>query len=375
MPKPGEAEGRGIPWMGHPVRSSGGNTANRTDVEGRMTKRLGLVRSLASVALTATLAGCVFFASPEAGSKEPSSSAGGSASPVASSSPGASLPAASGPRTSPPGSSGPLTTGQLRVALVDQLGQRWYCDPDEYPVARFDQQQRAIDRFGEMRADVVNFEAAAASLGLDPNGAFTPEQKLAVYQLWKVLISIPLDPVDGEHYRFDYLAVPVGNATDGTRTTGTIDVNGVIAIDQQVPAGQPPCPICLALGTLIDTPAGPVAVELLRIGNPVWTTDAAGHRVAGVVIALGSTPAPPGHQVVNLVLADGRRVTASPGHPLADGRRLGDVRTGDIVDGSQVITASLSTYTGAETMDLVASGASGGYYAGGIPLRSTLAPH
>ena len=267
-----------------------------------------------------------------------------------------------------------MTAGQLRVALVDQLGQRWYCDPDEYPVARFDQQQRAIERFDEMRSDVDNFQAAATSLGLDPNGEFTPEQKLAVYQLWKVLLSIPLDPVDADRYRFDYVAVPVGNKTEGTRTTGTIDVNGVITIDQQVPAGQPPCPICLARGTLIDTPSGPVPVELLRIDDPIWTMDAAGNRVAGVVIALGSTPSPTGHQVVSLSLADGRRVTASPGHPLADGRRLGDVRAGDIVDGSAVVSALLVTYAGAETMDLVASGATGGYYAGGIPLGSTLSP-
>lgn len=328
-----------------------------------MTKRLRWVGWIATAALGATLAGCVFFPSPQAGSGQPTPS-GASASPTA------SQPASS----APPSSAGSLTTGQLRVALVNQLGPRWYCDPDEYPVARFDQQQRAIDRFDEMRADADNFGAAAANLGLDPNGDFTPAQKLAVYQLWKVLISIPLDPVDGEHFHFDYLAVPVGNKTEGTRTTGTIDVNGVITIDQQVPAGQPPCPICLALGTLIDAPSGPVAVERLRIGDPIWTMDAAGHRVAGVVIALGSTPAPTGHQVVDLVLADGRRVTASPGHPLADGRRLGDVRPGDIIDGSRVISAQLITYAGAETMDLVASGATGGYYAGGIPLGSTLSP-
>lgn len=323
-----------------------------------MTKRLGWFGWIAAATLGATLAGCVFFASPQAGSEQPSPPPGGSGLPSA----------------SQPPASAPLTTGQLRLALVDQLGERWYCDPDEYPVARFDEQQRAIERFDEMRADSDNFRAAAEKLGLDPNGEFTPEQKLAVYQLWKVLISIPLDPVDGDHYHFDYLAVPIGNNTEGTRTTGTIDAHGVITIDQQVPAGAPNCPICLARGTLIDGPSGPVPVERLRIGDPVWTMDSAGHRVAGVVIALGSTPAPPGHQVVSLRLADGRRVTASPGHPLADGRRLGDVRAGDVVDGSQVITAALVTYDGNETMDLVASGATGGYYAGGIPLRSTLSP-
>jgi hypothetical protein len=327
-----------------------------------MTKRLGWVGWIAAAALGATLAGCVFFATP--GASQPGASQPGASQPGSASQP---------PNGSPP-SSAPLTTGQLRVALVDQLGPRWYCDPDLYPVARADEQQQAIDRFDEMRADADNFRAAAASLGLDPNAEMTPEQKLAVYQLWKVLISIPLDPVDSEHYHFDYLSQPVGDATHGTRTTGTIDVHGVITIDEQVPAGAPPCPICLALGTSIDTLAGAVAVEQLRIGDPIWTRNAAGARVAGVVIALGSTASPPGHQVVSLRLADGRRVTASPGHPLADGRRLGALRPGDVVDGSKVITASLITYAGAETMDLVASGDTGAYYAGGIPLGSTLSP-
>src|SRR4029079_8701472 len=135
-------------------------------------------------------------------------------------------------------------------------------------------------------------------------------------------------------HRFDYIAQPVGGASEGTRTAGLIDEHGAITIEQQAPSGQPPCPICLARGTRIDTPNGAVAVERLRIGDPVWTVDAAGRRVAGIVIALGSTTAPPNHHVVALRLADGRELTASPGHPLPDGRLLGDLRVGGIVHGS-----------------------------------------
>jgi hypothetical protein len=104
----------------------------------------------------------------------------------------------------------------------------------------------------------------------------------------------------------------------------------------------------------------------------VWTLDAAGRRIAGTVIALGSTPAPAGHEVIGLRLEDGRSVAASPGHPLADGRRLGDLGVGDFVDGSRVVTADLVPYSGVETFDLVASGPTGAYLAGGIPLGSTI---
>jgi hypothetical protein len=98
----------------------------------------------------------------------------------------------------------------------------------------------------------------------------------------------------------------------------------------------------------------------------------AGRRIAGTVIAIGSTPAPAGHRVVRLELADGRSVLASPGHPLADGRLLGDLRAGDAVDGSRVLSADRIPYAGDDTYDLVASGPTGVYLAGGIPLGSTL---
>ena len=94
----------------------------------------------------------------------------------------------------------------------------------------------------------------------------------------------------------------------------------------------PPCPICLARGTMIATPRGEVAVEAIRPGDPVWTLDRSGHRIRAVVDRLiGSMPVPTGHEVVHLILADGRAVLVSPGHPLPDGRpsrpRAGDATT------------------------------------------------
>jgi hypothetical protein len=78
--------------------------------------------------------------------------------------------------------------------------------------------------------------------------------------------------------------------------------------------------------------------------------------------------------VIHLVLTDGRSVTASPGHPLADGRRLGELKAGDEVDGSTVVEATSLPYGGGETFDLVASGETGFYLSDGIPLDTTLTP-
>ena len=54
------------------------------------------------------------------------------------------------------------------------------------------------------------------------------------------------------------------------------------------------------------------------------------------------------------------------------GVHIVDLRVGDPVDGSHVIAADLIPYTGDDTYDLVASGPTGIYLAGGIPLGSTL---
>ena len=115
-----------------------------------------------------------------------------------------------------------------------------------------------------------------------------------------------------------------------------------------------------------------VAVEELRSGNIVWTADPLGRREVAVVLDAARVPAPPRHQVIHLVLHDGRELWASPGHPTADGRRLADLRTGDVVDGGRVETTERVDYEQAQTYDLLTSGWTGYYWANGILLGSTL---
>lgn len=280
---------------------------------------------------------------------------------------------ASSQPSSPPSTPGPtLPIAELKIRLVEQLGPLWYCDPDLYPVARADEADLAKQRFGEVQADADAFAAITSHTGLGA-GPFSDEQKLAIYRYWKQLKAIVLDPAEVAGIdRFDYLNRPAQGASEGRRTAGTIDAEGTVTIEQQAAAGEPNCPICLARGTRIATPDGEVKIEDIRVGTQVWSIDEAGRRFVARVVLVGRTPVPATHQVVRLVLDDGRVVRASPGHPLADGRPLGTIRAGDRVDDATVVSAILEAYDGGFTFDLLPDGTTRIYIADRVPLESTL---
>jgi len=262
-----------------------------------------------------------------------------------------------------------LTLAQLKYRVIDRFGPLWYCDPDFFPVARLDEGALADQRFPEIAKDAETFAAILTHLGYAASASYTADQRLAIYREWKMLGALRLDPL-GTAYHFTARFTPDGNS--GSLIDATIDPAGRITVASQIASGRPPCPICLARGTPIATPSGPVAVEDLRAGMAVWTADATGARVAGTVVAIGSMTAPADHEVVHLVLSDGRELRASPTHPLADGRRFGDLAAGDTVDGASVVAAERIGYASGTTFDLLPSGPTGTYWAGGVPLASTL---
>jgi hypothetical protein len=129
--------------------------------------------------------------------------------------------------------------------------------------------------------------------------------------------------------------------------------------------------ICLAADDRIATPTGPLPVAQLRPGMIVWTQDGAGRRIAAQVLRVSHKPAPSGHHVIRVVLSDGRTVEASPGHPTADGRHVGELRPGDLLDGSRVRAVQRVSYIG-DTWDLLPAGPTGAYWADDVLLGSTL---
>lgn len=266
-----------------------------------------------------------------------------------------------------------MSPAQVRYLLLDQLGPLHYCDPDEYPISHGDEPQKALAQFPLIQADVPTFEAILERAGLTGQTTFSDADKLQVYREWKVLNSIDAQPLGKDVFQFD--VTTEGDAASGQAThyQGTVDaVSGHISVASQDEVFGVSCPICLARGTLIDTPTGARPVNELAVGDPVWTVDAAGRRVASTVERVGSVPVPSTHEVVHLLLADGRMLDLSPGHPLTDGRRAGDLKPGDWVDGALVIGADLIDYDGGRTFDVLPAGDTGFYWAGGVLLASTL---
>ena len=151
-----------------------------------------------------------------------------------------------------------------------------------------------------------------------------------------------------------------------------LHIEGNTAVFEKKVDFNRPCPICLAKDTLIDTPSGKVAVQNLQKGDLVWTLNASGERMAATILEAAKTPAPATHQVVHVVLQDGRELLVSPGHPTADGRTVGEFAVGDILDGHKVISLTLVSYSEGYTYDILPSGPTGFYWANDILLGSTL---
>jgi hypothetical protein len=246
-----------------------------------------------------------------------------------------------------------------------------YCDPDEFPVGHGTPLANAQARLPTIRADRPAFEAILAHEGFSSTQSLSAEQLIAINEDYKKMQAIAPQPA-GDGYGFSVLVPQRGSDVAIWRLAGTVSHAGSVTIERRQIGQRPNCPICLAAGVRIDTPNGRTLVQDMHVGMPVWTTDRHGRPIVGVVVETGHMEAPFGHEVVRLTLADGRTVMASPGHPTADGRTVGDLQPGDRYDGSMVARVALIPYAGA-TWDLLPSGPTGAYFANGVLLGSTLA--
>jgi hypothetical protein len=256
----------------------------------------------------------------------------------------------------------------LKYKVLEQFPDFFFCDPDYYPIAREDEMVLAQRRFPELRANQEEFQAILNHTGLSDRTTFTDDQKLLIYREHKKLNAIYFELVND---KFQFQIQTGSEGQQGFFISGIIDGNSSIEIQEQNPS-FPTCPICLAAGILIDTPEGAVAVENLQVGDLVWTLDISGERIQAPILKTSRMVVPPTHQVIHVSLSDERELWASPGHPTADGRRLGDLKAGDVLDGARVEQVELVPYDLPATYDLLPSGNTDVYWANGILMGSTL---
>lgn len=262
---------------------------------------------------------------------------------------------------------------ELRYRLITYFGKPFFCDPDFYPIAREDEEVSAARHFPEIRAKAEVFGAILAHLGIPAKETYSREEQLRIWREYKLLQAISFTPGMEEangSYGFGIRIADAG-MHEGELVTGVIERNGSISIRGRERASLV-CPICLAGTTRIDTPTGAREVRDIRVGDMVTGVDPTGIRMDRRVIRTGKT-AVLHHHVVELLLADGRELFVSSGHPLADGRLIGNVEVGDALDGSIVRMTRLIPYEEPFTYDILLDGGAA-YIANGIPLRSTLEP-
>ncbi len=267
-----------------------------------------------------------------------------------------------------PALSSGLTPSELKYQLLDRYPGLFFCDPDYYPVAHDDEAVLAAQRYPQIQQNEEEYNAIVEHLNMGLKVIETPDEKLAVYREHKRLAAVVFEK-QGDAYHFQLQTRD--NDGNGFLITGLINGQGEVSSEQKQPA-VPTCPICLSADTLIDTPNGQVQVTALRVGDLVWTVDGAGARVAAPLTAVGHVPAPVGHQMVHVVLADGRELWASAGHPTAAGLPLGALRAGGLLDGARIVSAERELYSQPATYDILPSGATGLYWANGVLLGSTL---
>jgi hypothetical protein len=132
----------------------------------------------------------------------------------------------------------------------------------------------------------------------------------------------------------------------------------------------PPCPVCASPDTPIATPRGDRRIADLREGDLVYSVD--GHAIRPVIVArTGRTPVV-NHSVIRLTTADGRWLEVSAGHPTADGRSFGDLRSGGQLDGQLIAGVAVVPYVYPETYDILPASDTGTYFAAGMLIGSTL---
>jgi hypothetical protein len=130
---------------------------------------------------------------------------------------------------------------------------------------------------------------------------------------------------------------------------------------------------CASPDTPIATPGGERAIASLRTGDLVYSVQGA-QVVVVPIVATNESWVGPDHRVVRVRLAGGATLEVSGAHPTLDGRVFSDLRRGGRIGGADIVEVDTIPYAHDRTYDILPGSDSGGYFAGGALIGSTLRP-
>ena len=257
---------------------------------------------------------------------------------------------------------------ELKYRILAEFPDYFWCDPHLWPIVREGQEQTdAIAQFPTIKSDQSEFSTILEHINLPSKSDYTDAEKLLIFREHKTLNGALQVTPAGADYNF-VIRIKEGQ---GERIEGNITTSGLMKQTKREPSINT-CPICLAKGTLIDTPQGQIPVEKLTRGMTVWSIDCCGNKTAVKISEAASTPVPAGFQFIRIQLSDGRSITASPGHSTPQGKALSSYKAGDVLDDATVVSLEYITTGDTATYDILPSGTAGEYWANDILLKSTI---
>ena len=130
--------------------------------------------------------------------------------------------------------------------------------------------------------------------------------------------------------------------------------------------------VCASGDTPIATADGENPIASIRPGDMVYSADRGALRLVPVLEV--TRTAVFHHRTIALRLSNGEELRMSAGHPLADGRRMGSVKAGDVLDGAIVVERDELPYDEPYTYDILPASDSHAYVAAGVLVGTTLRP-
>jgi hypothetical protein len=265
---------------------------------------------------------------------------------------------------------GNMSSTQLKYKLIDSLGDVAFCDPDFFPIVRPGLEMRhAVQLFDSIKNNKDEFSAITLMLKID-NENYSDSNKLEIYREYKRLSAITIKQ-DTSPFSFSINTRENNRMENMWHYEGTITTGGKIFISKKEPFHLN-CPICLPGNTLIKTPDGNVAVSNLKVGDEVVSFDDNNCSIIEKIVQTSKIPVAEFHELIQLQLNDGRLISASPGHPLTNGKSFEEIKIGDLVNGSIVKNINLIFSRELFTYDILPGGPTGFYVANGVEIGSTL---